>query len=947
MEEEFARENQRVSEQQARDSEIARLHAEEELKMMIEGLDRNNEVIAKHLREYEQAAVDLSVGEKLELIKQIKEKFIPVWKQLKDFVPMSSKEESERVKSQGLKINQGSSKRIKTSEDVSEEELKGMMQLVPLEQVYVEALQQLDREDLHQLCTLVKETFNIKQATKDKENELWVELKRLFASDFEDQLWIHNQALMRDPLDWKLYDTCGVHHVSSKDQEIFMLVEKDYLLRKGLATVMIILDEELIEASSPGYIPHNLCNKVSLIAALNSFKVTITLQANLVDPTLGNNNSGSGPRCQDTILGDVEAQTRFEAASKQFNDPSLLRVNTLGCGEDNIKLKELMEFCTKLSEKVIYTGKVQITTTIDGKVKLVSKASIRRHLKLEDSDGISTLPNTEIFKQLALMSSPTHTHVAAETASTGVDVRHGGAATIVTSLDAGQYSSNIDKTPSIPHDLALLRVNTLRSDEGSMSLQELRVLCTTLSQKVENLEADLKQTKQVYGAAYTKLIMKVKKLEKIVKTGKARRKSKIVVFDDEEEFKDPSKQGRNAAKVHTYTKRRRAVNTGSDGISTASRIVSNAEETVSTVGASIPVSTAGMIQEVNIAAVKDKGKCIMEESESVQTKTKRQQEQERLGLETAVRLQEQFDEEGRKRIARVQESAQTFTKEEWENIRARVETDEELTQRLQAEERDKYTKVDQAKMLVDIINQRKRYFAAKRAKERRNKPMTQAQQRTYMFNYIKHIRSYTLKQLKKLSFDEINELFEVTMRSINDFVPIESEDDKAVPKLAEARSLKRDVEEELKHEGSKKQKTSEASGLAQEQPGKEEKEDDLVMLWSLVKKRFSSTEPTDDKEKLLWVKLKRLFEPDTEDELWELQRYMHDPLTWRLYDTRVVYYVTTEKGMDIFMLIEKEYPLLKGLMTMMLVNKLLVDQHLEMENELVRKILMQVESQRK
>nr|GEW46738.1 hypothetical protein [Tanacetum cinerariifolium] len=51
------------------------------------------------------------------------------------------------------------------------------------------------------------------------------------------------------------------------------------------------------------------------------------------------------------------------------------------------------------------TGEVQITATIDGKVKLVSEASIRRHLKLEDSDGISTLPNTKIFEQLALMGN--------------------------------------------------------------------------------------------------------------------------------------------------------------------------------------------------------------------------------------------------------------------------------------------------------------------------------------------------------------------------------------------------------------------------------------------------------------------------------------------------------------------------------------------------------------
>ncbi|GKC65287.1 hypothetical protein Tco_1097885 [Tanacetum coccineum] len=49
-------------------------------------------------------------------------------------------------------------------------------------------------------------------------------------------------------------------------------------------------------------------------------------------------------------------------------------------------------------------GVREITATIDRKVKeFISEASIRRHLKLEDSDGISSLPTVEIFKQLALM----------------------------------------------------------------------------------------------------------------------------------------------------------------------------------------------------------------------------------------------------------------------------------------------------------------------------------------------------------------------------------------------------------------------------------------------------------------------------------------------------------------------------------------------------------------
>nr|GEX48905.1 hypothetical protein [Tanacetum cinerariifolium] len=71
LEEEIAKDNQRMNEQIARDVEIARIHAEEELKMMIDGLDRSNEMIAKHLPEYEQAAADLTIGEKIKLINEL------------------------------------------------------------------------------------------------------------------------------------------------------------------------------------------------------------------------------------------------------------------------------------------------------------------------------------------------------------------------------------------------------------------------------------------------------------------------------------------------------------------------------------------------------------------------------------------------------------------------------------------------------------------------------------------------------------------------------------------------------------------------------------------------------------------------------------------------------------------------------------------------------------
>ncbi|GJZ12502.1 hypothetical protein Tco_0547732 [Tanacetum coccineum] len=301
----------------------------------------------------------------------------------------------------------------------------------------------------------------------------------------------------------------------------------------------------------------------------------------------------------------------------------------------------------------------------------------------------------------------------------------------------------------------------------------------------------------------------------------------------------------------------------------------------------------------------------------------------------------------------------TFNAEEWDNIQAQIEADEELAHRLQAQERERYSEADKARLLVELINERKRKFAQQRAKQRRNKPMTQAQQRTYMCNYIKNMGSHTLQQLKKLSFNEVKELFETTMKRVNTFTPMESDD--IVPKVV-AGSSKIDAKQELNQESLKRQKIGEDSEPAEESKDELSQEqlqqlmiivleegmnvealqtkypiidcevytedsrkywkiirvcnhtevyqifedmlknfdrDDLVKLWSIVYERFNLTEPTEDKERELWVELKRLFEPDDDDTLWKLQRYMHDPLKWKLYDTCTVHHVSTERGCEI------------------------------------------------
>ncbi|GJR80602.1 hypothetical protein Tco_0151387 [Tanacetum coccineum] len=150
-------------------------------------------------------------------------------------------------------------------------------------------------------------------------------------------------------------------------------------------------------------------------------------------------------------------------------------------------------------------------------------------------------------------SSPTQTYVADEAASTGVDVKHRGAITTITSLDAGQGNGNIDKTPSMPYDLPLLRVHILRSDEDKMQHNELIDLVTKLSDRVVSLETDVQQTKKVYGTAYTKLIKKVKRLED--KLNMSRRKRKLVLSEEEDSDteilaqEDPSKQERKISSI--------------------------------------------------------------------------------------------------------------------------------------------------------------------------------------------------------------------------------------------------------------------------------------------------------------------------------------------------------------------------------------------------------------
>ncbi|GJX32548.1 hypothetical protein Tco_0242403 [Tanacetum coccineum] len=411
-------------------------------------------------------------------------------------------------------------------------------------------------------------------------------------------------------------------------------------------------------------------------------------------------------------------------------------------------------------------GEVELTASIDGQAKTITEASLRRHLKLEDNGGITSLPNTEIFEQLALMGYATdsdkltfqkgnfspqwrffihtilhclspkktsweqfssniataiiclatnrtfnfskfifdamvknldnphkflmyprfiqiclnkqrrllqpHTRTyptpvltqkvfnnmkrvtrgysgediplfpsmitAPETSpliitsSPSLSPQH----TLVSAPSTSpppitETTPTIEEPAPMPHELPLQSVQSLGRDEGSVSLNELMDLVTQLTNKVGSLENELTNTKKVYGSAITKLVKRVKKLEKQVKTGKARRRTKIVLSEDEAVEEDSSKQGRSLIEEL-------------DMDADFSLVPPHDAEIQEKISDDTEVSTAAeslVYIRRSAKKKKDKGKAIVIEDESVQKKSKKQVQEERL---------EEYDKAGKKEV---------------------------------------------------------------------------------------------------------------------------------------------------------------------------------------------------------------------------------------------------------------------------------------------------------
>ncbi|GJX25944.1 hypothetical protein Tco_0232240 [Tanacetum coccineum] len=546
------------------------------------------------------------------------------------------------------------------------------------------------------------------------------------------------------------------------------------------------------------------------------------------------------------------------------------------------------QFWETASTSTSENGEMEITATIDGRIKTVTEASIRSHLKLEDSDGIPTLPNAEFFKQLALIGpKKTAWEQFSSNIATAIICLATNKTFNFSKMIFDDMMKNLDKEPTpLPHDSSHPRVQSLGSDEGSLTLNELMVICTLLSKKVEDLQSDLKQTKLTYGVAYTKLVMKMKKLEKIVKQSKAKRRTKIVVSDDEEVSKDPSKQGRIIGRTSADTKILLELEEPTELVEDPGS-GEKGEKEIST--ANVLVSTASGIPEIDIA----------------------RQEQEKYDLAQALELQKELD---KRKEAEVRKNMCMYFKNQGgykqSHLKGMSYDDVRLIFERVWDQNHAFVPKDS-----EIEKQYKEKLARKRASEKQSEEGAKRQK----------MEDDTEKEELKAYLDIVpREEFAMDVESLSTKYPI-------VDWKTHILTENFTYYQIIKADGSSKNYKIFSKMID------DFDRQDVIDLHRLVKERYVTTSP-EGYNLMLWGDLKTLFEPDEEDKVWRNQ-HGYNLIRWRLIDSCGIHILLMDNGITIHMMVEKKYPLIQEMLSKMLNRRLEIDHESEMLSKMFGRIL--------
>ncbi|GJV64071.1 brefeldin A-inhibited guanine nucleotide-exchange protein 5, partial [Tanacetum coccineum] len=275
---------------------------------------------------------------------------------------------------------------------------------------------------------------------------------------------------------------------------------------------------------------------------------------------------------------------------------------------------------------------------------------------------------------------------------------------------------------------------------------------------------------------------------------------------------------------------------------------------------------------------------MQEPEKSVKVKGKNQIEYD---ADVAQRLQTELDEEVMLEREREEEASNDALIEEWDSIEARIDVDAQLAERLQAEEREQMSVEEQARLLMELIATKKKFFAAKRAEEQ---------------TYMKHIGKKVDSSGKKA------ESSKKRTRAVLDEESVKRQKVEDDVEKAELKACLEIVPEDkmyqiIRADGSRADGSTKYYKIFSAMLDDFDRQD-VLDLYRLVKKRFETTSP-EGYDRLLWRDLITLFEP-------------------------------MDTGICIHMLAKKKYPLTQEMLLRILSRRLEVDHECEMAFELLR-----------
>ncbi|GJW36990.1 putative ribonuclease H-like domain-containing protein [Tanacetum coccineum] len=686
-----------------------------------------------------------------------------------------------------------------------------------------------------------------------------------------------------------------------------------------------------------------------------------------------------------TVVANSTTEAEYVAASSCCGQVLWIQNQLLDYGDSNekkliqmIKIhtdKNVADLLTKAFDVKMVNGEQQLQALVDGKKIVVTEASVRRDLQLDDEEGTDCLPNATIFKELTRMGyeklsqkltfynalfSPKwkfliHTILQCLSAKTTTwnEFSNTMASAIICLATNQKFNfskyifesmvKNLDNTgsamPTDPHHTPIITQPSSSQPQRKQKSRRSKRKDTEVPQPSDptNVADEVVNEEPTSLGGQEDASKQERKIHDIdaVEDITLENVHDAEMFDvndlhGDEVFvkkevlvKEVSAVGKvNTASIATTVS---AATITEDEITLAQALaelksvkpkVTTTTTTATTKGILLQELSESITTTTTIIPSKDKGKGIMVE-EPLQMKKK---DQISFDEQEAIRLQAKFDEE------------------------AMIKTDYEKAQRLQAEEQEELTVDEKATLFQQLLEKRRKYFAAKRGEEKRNIPPIRAQQRSIMCTYLQDMAGWKPKDLKSKYFANIQELLDKTFKRMNTFVDFRTE---LVEGTKMEESSKRAKGSKVRAEGNETREESSSKRaryeVEQENAKKQKADDDqeATKMKELMKIVPNEEEVAVDAIPLATKPpsigdLKTMFEHHVEDAVWRNLRESK-VLVWKLFDSCGVHFMRFQ-NMHVYMLVETKYPLTPPTITDMFNKKLQADHWNEICYQLLKLI---------